>query len=244
MLPRDAVFQHTAARRRLESISYVAMRDSAVSTHSRPKAAGHTIPRRRLQMRCFNTQPPEGGWKAKNWLLPQLCGFNTQPPEGGWGKSQEQLQIMDLFQHTAARRRLVGRTRMRMPMPLFQHTAARRRLVKNQLIIDCLQVSTHSRPKAAGRIDISERALDLGVSTHSRPKAAGRSAFQKSAFLPCFNTQPPEGGWGMIYLPLFGLQLFQHTAARRRLGVYPAENEEFTRVSTHSRPKAAGLAMM
>ena len=35
------------------------------------------------------------------------------------------------------------------------------------------EVSTHSRPKAAGLMDILTGAPVLGVSTHSRPKAAG-----------------------------------------------------------------------
>ena len=55
---------------------------------------------------CFNTQPPEGGWRRsavssrsitvsthsrlkaagiiKMVLIMQLLCFNTQPPEGGW----------------------------------------------------------------------------------------------------------------------------------------------------------------
>ena len=34
----------------------------AVSTHSRPKAAGGCGGKRRPIRRRFNTQPPEGGW--------------------------------------------------------------------------------------------------------------------------------------------------------------------------------------
>ena len=112
------LFQHTAARRRLEYV---------VSTHSRPKAAGnillcqpislafqHTAARRRLDVRqsllilhCFNTQPPEGGWLTDDGL------------EG----------MSRVFQHTAARRRLV---------------------FYSYRFITCMDVSTHSRPKAAG----------------------------------------------------------------------------------------------
>ena len=55
-------------------------------------------------------------------------------------------------------------------------------------------VSTHSRPKAAvGGSDVGCQAAD--VSTHSRPKAAGGEGVAVEAAL-----------------------LFQHTAARRRLG--------------------------
>ena len=55
------------------------------------------------------------------------------------------------------------------------------------------QVSTHSRPKAAGQTCLAV-TYQRAVSTHSRPKAAG-----------------------LIQGVLFGLHLFQHTAARRRL---------------------------
>ena len=33
------------------------------------------------------------------------------------------------------------------------------------------------------------------VSTHSRPKAAGRRGWRCSGVKSSFNTQPPEGGW-------------------------------------------------
>ena len=57
--------------------------------------------------------------------------------------------------------------------PPFQLTAARRRLAKS---FDS---------------EISET-----VSTHSRPKAAGRLRTVSQYLLTCFNSQPPEGGWG------------------------------------------------
>ena len=55
-------------------------------------------------------------------------------------------------------------------------------------------VSTHSRPKAAGfsRLD---KHIRHQVSTHSRPKAAGFKFKHNSLNLKGFNTQPPEGGW-------------------------------------------------
>ena len=83
---------------------------------------------------------------------------------------------MSEFQHTAARRRLVGMTFENNGVTAFQHTAARRRLVN---LTACLfqqgLVSTHSRPKAAGWRII-------------RPAPLGRG----------FNTQPPEGGWSRM----------------------------------------------
>ena len=123
------------------------------------------------------------------------------------------------------------------PAPKFQLTAARRRLVYNVLGGAGGGVSTHSRPKAAGYRDLP-LLIERLVSTHSRPKAAGQkiaglnrtSKFQLTAarrrlgpilfmwvVLRCFNSQPPEGGWPSS-------QPSAHSF----------------RVSTHSRPKAAG----
>ena len=56
------MFQHTAARRRLETDFQGLSLPFAVSTHSRPKAAGGGLARLRKRMASFNTQPPEGGW--------------------------------------------------------------------------------------------------------------------------------------------------------------------------------------
>ena len=99
----------------------------------------------------------------------------------------------------------------------FQLTAARRRLDLNGQIIQAnLPVSTHSRPKAAGRIDYSPLCSFM-VSTHSRPKAAGLALF--------------------CYRPVLQFQL---TAARRRLAAPAPKKGSLRPVSTHSRPKAAG----
>ncbi len=101
-----------------------------------------------------------------------------------------------MFQHTAARRRLVVGLGSILIGFMFQHTAARRRLVTSP-------------------------------------------TFAVSA-KDCFNTQPPEGGWSKTYINAFPSRLFQHTAARRRLVATPATTQTSARVSTHSRPKAAG----
>ena len=122
------MFQHTAARRRLALSLLVRHGNITVSTHSRPKAAGRFYKRCSLSKPCFNTQPPEGGWKIKGFGTAVLQSFNTQPPEGGW-----------------------------MMCFLIEYTAL--------------------------------------VSTHSRPKAAGRLRKRQATWRQSFNTQPPEGGW-------------------------------------------------
>ena len=125
-----------------------------VSTHSRPKAAGPQAIRRDSQDYSFNTQPPEGGW-----FLERVFAA---------------AQVV--FQHTAARRRLVFGGAAGIDDALFQHTAARRRLA----------------------ISYEFTWVPPLVSTHSRPKAAGILADAMEAmFAASFNTQPPEGGWSL-----------------------------------------------
>ena len=144
-----------------------------------------------------------------------------------------------VFQHTAARRRLDLCMDSIHLLLLFQHTAARRRLVLvRNLAAVVFDVSTHSRPKAAGRfshvcianmvVSTHSRPKAAGrtsksppiraeVSTHSRPKAAGRQAYGINADNRRFNTQPPEGGWQDAWQNRQPDCAFQHTAARRRL---------------------------
>ena len=79
----QAMFQHTAARRRLGLLRSILFGNC-----------------------CFNTQPPEGGWVPENRKKTSTQCFNTQPPEGGWFLFPSLLFFLYLFQHTAARRRL------------------------------------------------------------------------------------------------------------------------------------------
>ena len=60
-------------------------------------------------------------------------------------------------------------------------------------------VSTHSRLKAAGVL-YKLKTLGFAVSTHSRLKAAGIFSVDGVCPEPSFNTQPPEGGWPIIWV--------------------------------------------
>ena len=82
------------------------------------------------------------------------------------------------------------------------------------LSVSAIEVSTHSRPKAAVHVCGGD-VCQVDVSTHSRPKAA---VFGAAVFLVSV--------------------VFQHTAARRRLTRHPCA-ANCLKVSTHSRPKAA-----
>ena len=55
----------------------------AVSTHSRPKAAGHLPHLKQAVIFRFNSQPPEGGWNKPRCCHDSGQRFNSQPPEGG-----------------------------------------------------------------------------------------------------------------------------------------------------------------
>ena len=128
------------------------------------------------------------------------------------------LYVHSWFQLTAARRRLAFMTITICAQNLFQLTAARRRLgAAARGVPPYIQVSTHSRPKAAGILEEKGGAGSL-VSTHSRPKAAGFCAMRGHRCI----------------------RVFQLTAARRRLVGENFLIFGFVVVSTHSRPKAAG----
>ena len=125
-----------------------------------------------------------------------LCGFNTQPPEGGWHSTP-----LIIFQHLK-----------------FQHTAARRRLVNDAAPAKAeFIVSTHSRPKAAGRRGNRPPRLPL-VSTHSRPKAAGNAMTPRAGHDEVSTHSRPKAAGFFGKTPSIATQ-FQHTAARRRLGL-------------------------
>ena len=133
------------------------------------------------------------GGSVGQQLASREVSTHSRPKAAGQYESMSTEEKM--FQHTAARRRLVADNYDVLRLVMFQHTAARRRLALTSPAIPILQsVSTHSRPKAAGSIPSKSRANP-----------------------PCFNTQPPEGGW-RADLPL----------------------ALYKEVSTHSRPKAAG----
>ena len=66
---------------------------NAVSTHSRPKAAGLFFGAFYFSDGGFNTQPPEGGWIGYTPANLKALSFNTQPPEGGWANANKRVVI-------------------------------------------------------------------------------------------------------------------------------------------------------
>ena len=125
----------------------------------------------------------------------RICGrfisFNTQPPEGGWDVIMVERKGRDAVS-----------THSRLKAAGLCH------LPKTKLA----RVSTHSRLKAAGTM-LNNAAFLADVSTHSRLKAAGSLETMPRRSKPCFNTQPPEGGWMTMTLGQVEQIEFQHTAA-------------------------------
>ena len=121
--------------------------------------------------------------------------FNTQPPEGGWAKPK-----------TSA-----------APSRCFNTQPPKGGWLAVKLELGCSNVSTHSRPKAAGTL----RLWNLMAGSR-------------------FNTQPPEGGWS-IQAERIRLQYHVSTHSRPKAAGLGFRNVwVIFQVSTHSRPKAAG----
>ena len=156
----------------------------------------------------------------------------------GWFRRPCATKCLTLFQHTAARRRL-GRQAQGI-------NADNRRFntqppeggwfLRYKLGSLRPKVSTHSRPKAAVQTTARIPA-PYPVSTHSRPKAAGLNPNRRQVIMVVSTHSRPKAavlknksGW---------LQnLFQHTAARRRLPEIPAVYSRY--LSFNTQPPEGG----
>ncbi len=191
-----------------------------VSTHSRPKAAGLDCVVVKLVIGVSTHSRPKAAGYCTCAFVFDFASFNTQPPEGGWCGQRVCRDFVAVFQHTAARRRLVGILTGHAMDTVFQHTAARRRLDfdKRPPAKRTLFQHTAARRRLAARLGFSVPACRFQ-----------HTAARRRLVWPNPTSSP--------------LPMFQHTAARRRLvgwagGVMPP-----CVVSTHSRPKAAGASL-
>ena len=121
-------FQHTAARRRLRPIDLNVLAEWLVSTHSRAEAAA-----------------------ASNVFFWRFATVSTHSRAEAAALRVSKNNLKNVFQHTAARRRLHrGFERVEVSRKWFQHTAARRRLrLQGFTKAQAIKVSTHSRAEAA-----------------------------------------------------------------------------------------------
>ena len=189
-----SAFQHTAARRRLPSLTMSISGGMPVSTHSRPKAAAAALLRWAAAQTVSTHSRPKAAalvpqMTYSHWCLfqhtaarrrlppatplrwPRAPCFNTQPPEGGCANRYALHQPGRLFQHTVARRRLPDLVETDSALAEFQHTAARRRLPGPASTPTCKPWFQHTAARRRLRAPDDVFALMAG-----------------------FNTQPPEGG--------------------------------------------------
>ena len=148
---------------------------SFVSTHSRPKAAGAAAEKYFNKLLGFNTQPPEGGWTADvEETVKETVSTHSRPKAAG--SKTAKTFTSSWFQHTAARRRLVlvgervsfvGGFNTQPPEGgwLWQRPSQRRLSRFN------------TQPPEGGWVRTVKMPKTFVVSTHSRPKAAGKFYF-------------------------------------------------------------------
>ena len=120
--------------------------------------------------------------------------FNKQPRGGGCGQELINSLKNDVFQHTAARRRLPFGVKQAGKMLLFQHTAARRWLPQF-LEIQRGQRGFNTQPPKGGCFDGLGLSLVFGLFQHTATRRwLPRSIYQSDYWQRCFNTQPRGGG--------------------------------------------------
>ena len=133
-------FQHTAARRRLDTGKVSELLEGKVSTHSRPKAAGSLSLISNLSEKVSTHSRPKAAGSTHN----------------------KGLAFDMAFQHTAARRRLdTGKVSELLEGKVSTHS--RPKAAGSLSLISNLseKVSTHSRPKAAGSTHNKGLAFDM-----------------------------------------------------------------------------------
>ena len=217
-----------------------AWRVFGVSTHSRPKAAVFLFESISSRLASFNTQPPEGGWVCKppSFCTP-LVSTHSRPKAAG-GAPLIKLNV-DVFQHTAARRRLASAYAPRVLPNRFNTQPPEGGCCLVQCPIAIKAVSTHSRPKAAVYNENKRKNIWLFQHTAARRRLnLGMTSpiltlkFQHTAARRRLLENKAKTGLSVMFqhtaarrrLPLNNLfrrhtQLFQHTAARRRLKIDP-----------------------
>ena len=174
-----------------------------------------------MRSRCFNSQPPEGGWALRRGWFGGWCRFNSQPPEGGWPSSQPSAHSFRVSTHSRPKAAGCRYGRHAAIRGRFQLTAARRRLVNSGVRTCChwwFQLTAARRRLG----DFVTRHPPRGkVSTHSRPKAAGEGLGNPALVAAMFQLTAARRRLAFFALFFLEMTMFQLTAARRRLDKRP-----------------------
>ncbi len=187
-------FQHTAARRRLDTRAFVLPNAISVSTHSRPKAAGVApLPPPLLAAR-FNTQPPEGGWgRISSILVISPVSTHSRPKAAG-------IRCIHGFSFgvvsTHSRPKAAGRL-FRRPKVFFQRF--------NTQPPEGGWQSRHgqyrsvsgfnTQPPEGGWFTRASQDKDCRWFQHTAARRRLERRIRRRLAGCRFNTQPPEGGW-------------------------------------------------
>ena len=192
--------------------------ENVVSTHSRPKAAGKQWSRCLELLKSFNTQPPEGGWlRSQEYPPVQSVSTHSRPKAAGFGLA---VDTIGGVVSTHSRPKAAGDRLAHCPAGKLVSTHSRPKAAgRAGELPRQLQpaVSTHSRPKAAGipfnqysrsqawfqhtaarrRLVRAEQLFEsrLRFQHTAARRRLGPTNRPRSVAMPCFNTQPPEGGW-------------------------------------------------
>ena len=168
-----------------------------------------------------------------------------------------------MFQHAAARRRLgIAKCRIRKNsncfntqppeggwewikearkhIGLFQHAAARRRLATGNQG-GAGDIGFNTQPPEGGWFVTNLMRLFASCFNTQPPEGGWICRRNRQTRLQRFNTQPPEGGWHHIQ-PFDTLQRVSTRSRPKAAGWKVCNTFFFENVSTRSRPKAAGAA--
>ena len=189
--------------------------------------------------------------------------FNTQPPEGGCVTVWREVRRVTVSTHSRPKAAAMAATLTIAASIVSTHSRPKAAAHLTHLCNCGELVSTHSRPKAAAPRFFSFQGNDMFQHTAARRRrrvqgsacAVGRSGFNTQPpeggcirlllfafFASSFNTQPPEGGCASYLRPATGRWCF-NTQPPEGGCRSPARTTEPQEVSTHSRPKAAALAV-
>ena len=165
------------------------------------RAFQHTATRRWLQpllqafapMPSFNTQPPEGGCLATEWLKRREAVSTHSHPKVAAPPRHRPSLVNHVPTHSHPKVAANGHKKS-CPPTAFQHTATRRWLLRRAYHgIRCAAVSTHSHPKVAAVQRLRGQLMALCFNTQP-PEGGCHLPAVPPRFLLRFNTQPPEGG--------------------------------------------------
>ena len=125
--PLISLFQHTAARRRLEAVQVLF------------EAAAR-----------FNTQPPEGGWvKAAYDKAVAAVSTHSRPKAAGQFCGQSRL-LLPVSTHSRPKAAGIKCCFLAIESKVSTHSRPKAAGPRQNPLQPCYWVSTHSRPKAAG----------------------------------------------------------------------------------------------